>query len=284
MNRRGIALLATLWVLTTLSVLAAGALLAAREARGEALARIALVRGRWAAEACLAILQGAVARGADPVGLDSTDLGAGLWCRATVEDPTARIKLDVAQASLLDAAIADPVPAASLLDWIDPDDTPRAEGAEAEWYRERGLPVPKNGPLADIAELLEVRGFDSATVARLRSLVTTEGSGHININAASVEVLRLLPGLEAGAALMVARRDAGRPARDLDDLLGGLPRSLRSEAASHYADLQGLVSFAPDRLILHLEGHVAESPLVARTTVEAALPGHRLAILTREEW
>jgi DNA uptake protein ComE-like DNA-binding protein len=50
-----------------------------------------------------------------------------------------------------------------LLDFLDPDDTPRPEGAEQEYYD--GLPTPYtvfNGPLATLDELLLVRGFTPA--------------------------------------------------------------------------------------------------------------------------
>ena len=50
--------------------------------------------------------------------------------------------------------------AQAALDFLDPDDTPRPEGAEQEYYDT--LPVPyavRNGPLATLDELLLVRGF-----------------------------------------------------------------------------------------------------------------------------
>jgi len=49
--------------------------------------------------------------------------------------------------------------AEAILDWLDPDDEPRAAGAESEYYS--GLPspyLPSNGPLDSVAELLLVRG------------------------------------------------------------------------------------------------------------------------------
>jgi type II secretory pathway component PulK len=47
----------------------------------------------------------------------------------------------------------------SILDWLDPDDTPRSDGAESDYYS--ALPVPyraKNGPLDSLEELLLVKG------------------------------------------------------------------------------------------------------------------------------
>ena len=47
----------------------------------------------------------------------------------------------------------------SILDWLDPDDTPRSDGAEDDYYS--SLPNPyhcKNGPLDSLEELLLVKG------------------------------------------------------------------------------------------------------------------------------
>jgi type II secretory pathway component PulK len=49
--------------------------------------------------------------------------------------------------------------AAAILDWMDPDDTPRTGGAENETYSGLGVPYRcKNGPLDSLEELLLVRG------------------------------------------------------------------------------------------------------------------------------
>ncbi len=54
----------------------------------------------------------------------------------------------------MDVTIAD-----AILDWLDPDDTPRDNGAEADYYAALNPPyAPKNGPIDTIEELLLVRG------------------------------------------------------------------------------------------------------------------------------
>lgn len=285
MNRRGIALLATLWLLAMLSVVVASAVTLARIERGAAVNRIALARGRWAAEACLALAEAKAVHDSVVEGVDSTDLGGGLWCRATIEDPGIAIGLEIANGANLAALVGEPDRAAALLDWLDPDDVAREGGAESGWYRGNGLRTPRNGPLVSIDELRLVRGFDSATVARLAPFVTTRLGRRINVNAAPLEVLRTLPGLEPSAVdLILQRRERGNPIRDLDDLLAAFPASLRTPATARYAELQGATAFSTDRPLLHLEGHVPEAAIVARTTVEVALLPGRLAILAREEW
>ncbi len=59
----------------------------------------------------------------------------------------------------------------SLRDWIDTDEEPRPFGAERAFYRPARI-VPPNGFLASVDELGLIRGFDAATVARIRPIAT----------------------------------------------------------------------------------------------------------------
>ncbi len=80
----------------------------------------------------------------------------------------------------------------ALTDWIDPDDTPEAAGAEDAYYLSLNPPYDAtDGPLRSIDELLFIRGFDAETVDRLRPFVNSidGGDGHLNINTASSELL-----------------------------------------------------------------------------------------------
>lgn len=285
MNRRGIALLATLWLVAALSVIAAGALTLARIERNTAVDRVALVRGRFAADSCLAMLQGRLATDAPIADVDSTDLGSGIWCRASIEDLGARLSVEPGNAELLVTLVGDSSRMAALLDWVDSDDTPRADGAEAEWYRFYGLRTPRNAPLADPEELRFVRGFDSAAVARIVPYLTKWNSTRVNVNVAPRELLAALPGVEPGAAeLILERRGRGAPLRDLDGMLALLPISLRAPALARYAELQSRVLFAPERVVVHLEGGVPEVSFPIRETVLGQVAPGRLAVLAREEW
>jgi general secretion pathway protein K len=87
----------------------------------------------------------------------------------------------------------------ALADWIDVNDEPRPSGAESPYYQ--GLKPPysaRNGPLATMEELRLVKGFDAATVDRLRPFVTFYPNTvagmviPININTAPQEVLAAL--------------------------------------------------------------------------------------------
>ena len=80
-------MLAVLWVLTALSVLGGVALAVARAGSQTTRNRILLVRAGWAREACGEILLARYAQNPAVRAVDSVDLGRGVWCRATLEDP-----------------------------------------------------------------------------------------------------------------------------------------------------------------------------------------------------
>ena len=128
----------------------------------------------------------------------------------------------------------------SILDWIDPDDMPRAAGAESDYYQ--GLAVPyyaKNAPIDDLSELLLVKGvtpemyWGSNATNHIPSVFqhklgfgTTPGqapdypfglvniftpisSGQININTADINVLQMIPGVDATTAAAIIKQRAG---------------------------------------------------------------------------
>ena len=88
-----------------------------------------------------------------------------------------------------------------ILDYIDADMTPRSLGAEESAYLEAGLLPPRNGPMTDIRELLNIPGITrdlmvaSGTRPGLEDLLTVHGDGRINLNTAPEGVIRAIPGL-----------------------------------------------------------------------------------------
>jgi general secretion pathway protein K len=85
----------------------------------------------------------------------------------------------------------------SLLDWIDPDNLVRLNGAEDEpGYK------PSNGPLKTLDELKRVRGWEDFTAQADWDADFTLSStdAKININWASRDVLLALPGFTEGTA------------------------------------------------------------------------------------
>ena len=130
----------------------------------------------------------------------------------------------------------------SILDWIDPDDNARVQGAESDFYQNLDPPyVAKNGPIDDLSELLLVKGIRDnpgvywgsswtnhqpgafqprqnyhgpaierpAFTSGLVDLFAPLSKGKININTASADVLQLIPGVDSRVAESIVGARAG---------------------------------------------------------------------------
>jgi len=82
----------------------------------------------------------------------------------------------------------------SVLDWVDEDSTPRAEGAETSDYETFGDfdYECKNGPLDSIEELLLIKGMTPAIFRTVKDRITVFGEGKVNLNTAGREVMQCL--------------------------------------------------------------------------------------------
>jgi general secretion pathway protein K len=160
-----------------------------------------------------------------------TKNGGATW---TIADLERRANINVANEAVLqqalmamgvDAGQMTPV-VNSLLDWIDPDENQRIQGAESEFYQSLNPPYnSKGGPIDDLSELLLIKGaadlyagvppsesapalfnphanrFGSAGASMpglsvgLTNMFTALSDGRINLNTASAEVLQILPGM-----------------------------------------------------------------------------------------
>ena len=103
----------------------------------------------------------------------------------------------------------------AFMDWVDPDDVPRPDGAESDdYYLKLDKPYrAKNASLDTVDELLLIKGFTNTylyggvlettseglytneppkTISGIADLLTTYGSRQVNINAASMRVLMAL--------------------------------------------------------------------------------------------
>jgi type II secretory pathway component PulK len=247
MNRRGFALLTVLWLITALSAVVGLALATTRLGQRTTLNRIALTRGRWAAEACLAIVQArwTAHRLTDTA---TIDLGRGMQCEWRIEDPTARVNVNTTDREVLDRV---------------------TRNADSIVERRR---------LRPLADLSEMKDLDPA-------LVTTDGPGTINLSAAPKEVLLALPGLAPEAVeRLLARRAMSRPIGSLDELAALLSPNGRAALLARYADLARLVTFAAPQLKITAEGGFGhELPRATIVVVVVPLP-ERLAVIRRQMW
>jgi len=223
-RRRGFALVAVLWILTSVAAIGALLVTSARESVATAQNRIDLLRAGWRARGCaevaravideaLAPNNGGSATGQtwtrlnDAVAMSPLVNGCGLLLRPTgttldvnIADST-RIRA-VLVASGQSESVADSLLDA-LLDWRDDDQIARPKGAEAAWYVAERRPTPRDGPFESPDELRLVRGFDR--IARLDTLFGVENE-RIDLGAAALPVVASLPGIDAATGSAAAPR------------------------------------------------------------------------------
>lgn len=156
----------------------------------------------------------------------------------------------------------------SLLDWKDPDELPRINGAESEDYYLK-LPVPyhaRNAPLQDPAELLQIRGvtpdlyWGTADHPGLADLVTVFGRETVNINTASAPVLAAL-GLSDAEVADILQTRVHAPYTAVPGRFGG--RGLSVGSATFRVEAAGWV------------GGVRRARVVAVIQRRATAPGVR---------
>lgn len=100
----------------------------------------------------------------------------------------------------------------TVTDWVDADDkTSDPGGAEDAWYLAQPIAtLAANAPVRRIGELLLVRDFGPASMARARPFVAAlDAPTPVNVNTAPAEVLAaIVDGLDAAtAAMLVASRE-----------------------------------------------------------------------------
>jgi general secretion pathway protein K len=281
MTRRGFALLTVLWLVAALGAISAASLALARIGAETSRNRILLVRAAWARSACEEIVLARYAEHTRVEALDSTDLGGGTWCEAAIENAGTRVDLNTATSEALRSLFGADSLVDAAMDWRDADDAPRPRGAEREWYVAERRRPPRNGPFADPEELRLVRGFDSATVARLVPMLTVSGN-EVDLNTAPAAVLATLPGLDDAAIAAILARRSSRALQSSSELLSLLPPSSRAKAQARYPELTALAVYAPRRVVLLVRGISGTPGLEAKECLTVVpLPG-RLAVVRRE--
>jgi general secretion pathway protein K len=116
----------------------------------------------------------------------------------------------------------------AIADWIDADQAALPQGgAEDEYYLRLAVPYrAANQPVAEIGELLRVRGMDEAALAQLRRFATAlPRRTPVNVNLAPPELLvALVQGLTLAEAQVIASGRATAPFRSVKDFVDKLPR------------------------------------------------------------
>lgn len=156
---------------------------------------------------------------------------------AALQDESGLLNLNAADDRSLsvllgEAGLAAPLAerlAASLDDFIDPDDLARLHGAEADAYRRAGLTAPPNRPLLNRWSAQSALGWrESLDLAQTETIwrltAAANGGGGLNVNTAPAEVLRAVLGDARGAGDLLRQREQGGP-RGLSEALDGTSSS-----------------------------------------------------------
>jgi type II secretory pathway component PulK len=300
----GFALLAVLWVVAAMSGLGLLVSLSAREAIGAADNRANLTRAAWRAADCVERARAAAGEALEDSGLGalgdadpwseldrvilSHRLFLGSDCDLTITAAGTAIDVNTAGTPVLLRALqangvfgpgADSLLAA-LLDWTDADDIVRAEGAERGEYLAAGQPPPRNGPIADIRELLRVRGW-AAAPGRLAQSFGVD-SLRVSLNHAPPEVIAALPGFTREAvARIMENRAMGQRIGSLEALGAQLSTAARDSLNAHYFELRQLTVTSPDFWIITAQAREGRPSVGVRLEVTIARAGRRAAIMRR---
>ncbi len=246
MNRRGMALLVVLWLLVILTSLAGVTLAGGRVGSAASRNRTVLLRGQWAAEACLAVFRG---RGGSARGLDSLDLGQGTWCALVVTDPANQLHLNLAAHTQLRALIGDSTLVSMIV---------------------ARRPFPAVAALADL--------LPPVVLAHL----TVQGSGRSNPNTAPLAVLVAIPGVGTDGAQALLGRRGQPPLHNADEALAALPTHVRERVLGQYDAFVAATEFTSSQLLVTVEGHLGGERPVARLAVTLVPTAGRLAVIRRE--
>jgi general secretion pathway protein K len=318
--RRGVALLAALWLVIAIAAVALQFSLEAHERRTMGL--LASERGiqRAAATGALSLVQARLdqalriapsgnnavdrLRASDPwldvdslysgtVTVDSTDV--------YVEAHDLGEKLNINSASetelqtffsflLKDYAKSTEL-AQSIMDWRDPDSIPRPNGAERDAYiKAEMLALPTNAAFRSVEDLESVMGMTPEIYAEVSQYLTTRGPGAINVNTAPAPVLRALPGMtDVTLAMILQMRSQGRRISNMGDIFpqqrGGGIRTVGGQLASQQAQnaLQSRTSFTTNTIELTITARAG--PQSPPSTLTAILQrGQGQATITFKQW
>jgi general secretion pathway protein K len=208
-SQRGIALVLVLWLTILLMVIAGGFAFSMRSEAMSARNSLSLAQARAAANGAVERMAFELSRPRYPVAWAS-DGQLRRWREGDIDivasgvDESSRIDVNAAPDVLLKGLMeqvggADSDAAArivdGILDWRDPDEAKRPNGAEEADYRQAEVPQrPANAPFETVSEVARVLGMTPAIYARIAdSLTVNSRQPGINTATASRNVLLALP-------------------------------------------------------------------------------------------
>jgi general secretion pathway protein K len=306
------ALIAALWLVVAITVVALQFSLDARERRSLGLAASERGTEQALASGALALVQarleqvlrvapsgtGAVAnlRGSDPwLGADSLysgpyyvdstrvdvtvkDLGTQLNVNDMTEDQLRTFFSFV----IKDYGTSDHL-AQCIMDWRDADSIPRANGAEADQYIKDGLlALPTNAPFREVSDLLDVEGMTPDIYNQVAPYLRTRGAATVNLNTAPEAVLRALPGMTDQIILLIeAYRSQGRRISSVAQVMPPVPGAGRGgRGGGAAAQARNVAMTTALQSTATVNTTLLELTIVAQTGTQAQ-PARLIADITR---
>jgi len=303
--RRGVALIAALWLVVAIAAVMLQLALDAHDRRQLGLGASERGVELAAANGALGLLQakldqalrtapsgtGAIAalRASDPwIGVDSIysgtylvdsmpvtvsikDLGTQLNINSMTEGQLATFFGWILKDQLTATKIAQ-----CIMDWRDADSIPRPEGAERDQYIKDGkLALPTNAPFRELTELLKVENMTPEIYAIVSPYLRTRGEPTVNINTAPEAVLRALPGMtDQILVLILAQRSRGQRISSLSQVIptaaGAGGRGVRIGVTIGGRGGRGGPP-VPDAIYMQLQNQLAASATVNTNQIEVTL-------------
>ncbi|MFL5560835.1 MAG: hypothetical protein ACJ79K_05090 [Gemmatimonadaceae bacterium] len=170
----------------------------------------------------------------------------------------------------------------AVLDWRDGDDSPRPNGAESDWYRTQHELLPRNGPIANVAELRRIRGLGD--VEGFDTIFSVE-PGRIPLGRAPLAALASLPGFgDEAIARLEELRTRGESPSDLLAFTASLSGDARGVLLARYPELVALVTTMPDAWIVTSRATDGAHHVGATIEVRLVRAGTRAAVVRRRTW
>ncbi|HTJ24396.1 MAG TPA: type II secretion system protein GspK [Gemmatimonadaceae bacterium] len=178
--------------------------------------------------------------------------------------------------------------AQTIMDWRDVDSMPRPSGAERDAYIKAGmLALPTNTPFREIEELQHVMGMTADIYATVAPYLTTHGTAAVNLNTAPVAVLRALPGMtDATLNRILQLRSQGRRIESVAEVFPAmrvsgrrLPGQVASPAA--LAQLNAQVATNTTEVELTIIARVGPQAPPTKLTAIVARQGSSASVRTK---
>jgi general secretion pathway protein K len=282
-KEQGYALVAVLWAVTLLMIMAASFSLTLRRSSGLLEATVARAQGIALASAALnyAMLQLSVSdqklrwRGG---GVYTLNLPGGK-VRVRLFDEAGKIDINSAQYETLSHILGPLLVnsergsalAAAIVDWRDADDVKLSNGAEATEYSfEKKGYVPANRPFQSIEELQMLMGMTPELYKKLEPMLTIySGQDGINPRHASRKVLSMMPGLDSATiasfmqSVQAASSKPSDPFSPITLPIDGVPVTTAGEVA-YTSIVEAVTEGAPQPVYVKV--------VIKRERVESGLP------------